>query len=228
MGSKKGCAPTGERAVSRNCTGFRACGPPERVRVILEGMLYLASQSPRRRELLARLGQPFASLDIDVPEQRQPGEPPEDYVRRVAREKAGAGLLQVMAIPGARVIGADTEVVLDDEVFGKPVDGADAAAMLRRLSGRTHQVVSAVSLVSASREMQVVSVSDVSFAELDDAAIAAYVAAGEWEGKAGAYAIQGSAQAFISHLSGSYSGVMGLPLHETARLLGAFGTEATP
>src|SRR3546814_14026453 len=125
MGSKKGWAPTGERAVSRNCAGFRACRPPERVRVILEGMLYLASQSPRRRELLARLGQPFASLDIDVPEQRQPGEPPEDYVRRVAREKAGAGLLQVMAIPGARVIGADTEVVLDDDVFGNTIDRSE-------------------------------------------------------------------------------------------------------
>lgn len=186
-------------------------------------MLYLASQSPRRRELLARLGQPFATLDIDVPEQRQPGEPPEDYVRRVAREKAGAGLLQVMAIPGARVIGADTEVVLDDEVFGKPADAADAAAMLRRLSGRTHQVVSAVSLVSPAREAQVASISEVTFGTLDEAAIAAYLEAGEWQGKAGAYAIQGSAQAFVAHLSGSHSGVMGLPLYETARLLEGFG-----
>jgi MAF protein len=189
-------------------------------------MLYLASQSPRRRELLARLGQPFAALDIDVPEQRQPGEPPEDYVRRVAREKAGAGLLQVMAIPGARVIGADTEVVLDDEVFGKPADAADAAAMLRRLSGRTHRVVSAVSLVSAAREAQVASVSEVTFGALDEAAIAAYLGTGEWQGKAGAYAIQGSAQAFVAHLSGSHSGVMGLPLYETARLLEGFGGEA--
>ena len=182
-------------------------------------MLYLASQSPRRRELLARLGQPFACLDLDVPEQRQPGEPPEDYVRRVAREKAGAGLLQVMAIAGARVIGADTEVVLGDAVFGKPADSADAAAMLRRLSGRTHQVLSAVSLVSADGEWQALSVSEVRFDTLDAAAIEAYVAGDEWQGKAGAYAIQGSAQAFIAHLSGSYSGVMGLPLHETARLL---------
>ena len=196
-----------------------------RVRVILEGMLYLASQSPRRRELLARLGQPFASLDIDVPEQRQPGEPPEDYVRRVAREKAGAGLLQVMAVAGARVIGADTEVVLDDAVFGKPADSADAAAMLARLSGRTHRVVSAVSLVSASREAQVVSISEVTFATLDGAAIDAYVAGGEWQGKAGGYAIQGEAQRFIAHLSGSHSGVMGLPLHETAVLLEGFGAE---
>src|SRR5690606_24594965 len=172
--------------------------------------------------------QPFDCLDIDVPEQRQPGEPPEDYVRRVAREKAGAGLLQVMAIAGARVIGADTEVVLADEVFGKPRDGADAAAMLARLSGRTHRVVSAVSLVSAAREAQVVSVSEVSFCALDQATIDAYVAGGEWQGKAGAYAIQGDAQRFISHLSGSYSGVMGLPLYETARLLEGFGTGGAP
>jgi septum formation protein len=204
-----------------------ACtGSSSRARGILVPMLYLASQSPRRRELLARLGQPFAALDIDVPEQRQPGEPPEDYVRRVAREKAGAGLLQVMAIPGARVIGADTEVVLGDEVFGKPAGAADAAAMLRRLSGRNHQVISAVSLVSAGREAQVVSISEVSFGILDEPAIAAYLEGGEWQGKAGAYAIQGSAQAFVAHLSGSHSGVMGLPLYETARLLGEFGMEA--
>ena len=191
-------------------------------------MLYLASQSPRRRELLAHLGQPFACLDLDVPEQRQPGEPPEDYVRRVAREKAGAGLLQVMAIEGARVIGADTEVVLGDEVFGKPADAVDAAAMLWRLSGRTHDVFSAVSLVSAAREAQVVSMSRVTFAELDQPTVDAYVAGGEWQGKAGAYGIQGSAQAFIAHLSGSHSGVMGLPLHETARLLAGFeGRAAT-
>lgn len=189
-------------------------------------MLYLASQSPRRRELLARLGQPFATLDLDVPEFRDPGEPPEDYVRRVAREKAGAGLLQVMANPGARVIGADTEVVLGDEVFGKPAGAAEAATMLARLSGRTHLVVSAVSLVSAGREAQVVSISEVTFGTLDDAAIAAYVAGGEWQGKAGAYAIQGSAQAFVAHLSGSHSGVMGLPLYETAKLLGDFDSHA--
>lgn len=189
-------------------------------------MLYLASQSPRRRELLARLGLAFAPLDIDVPEQRQPGEPPEDYVRRVAREKAGAGLLQVVAVDGAHVLGADTEVVLDDEVFGKPRDAADAAAMLRRLSGRTHRVISAVSLVSAGREAQAVSVSEVTFAGLSDAQIAAYVATGEPFGKAGAYAIQGGGEAFIARLSGSYSGVMGLPLHETAGLLRDFGIDS--
>ena len=186
-------------------------------------MLLLASRSPRRSELLARLGLDFGVLDIDIPEQRQASEAPEEYGRRVAREKAGAGLLRVVAVPDAVVLGADTEVVLDDEVFGKPRDDDDAAAMLRRLSGRTHRVVTAVSLVSASREMQAVSVSEVTFAELSDAAIASYVAAGEPRGKAGGYAIQGAAQAFITHLSGSYSGVMGLPLYETATLLRAFG-----
>jgi septum formation protein len=186
-------------------------------------MLHLASQSPRRRELLARLGLAFGVLDIDVAERRQPTEAPEDYVRRVAREKAGAGLLQVMQAPDGLVIGADTEVVLGNEVFGKPRDASDAAAMLRRLSGRTHRVLSAVSVVSAGREMQALSESEVTFAELGDAAIDAYVASGEPEGKAGGYAIQGIAQMFIPRLSGSYSGVMGLPLFETAQLLRAFG-----
>ncbi len=186
-------------------------------------MLHLASQSPLRRELLARLGVDFGVVDVDVPEQRAPGEPPEDYVRRVDREKAGAGLLEVVAVPGALVLGADTEVVLDDEVFGKPRDGADAAAMLRRLSGRTHEVISAVSLVSAGREAQVVCISQVSFAPLDEREIAAYVASGEPMGRAGAYAIQGGAERFVRRLEGSYSGVMGLPLHETAALLHGFG-----
>lgn len=185
-------------------------------------MLYLASQSPRRRELLARLGRPFATLDLDVPEERQPGEPADDYVRRVAREKAGAGLLEVVAIPGARVLAADTEVVLDDDVFGKPRDAADAAGMLRRLSGRTHRVVTVAWLVSAAREAEARSVSEVTFGELDDATIETYLAGDEWQGKAGAYAIQGAAQAFIAHLSGSHSGVMGLPLYETARLFEGF------
>lgn len=185
-------------------------------------MLHLASQSPRRRELLGRLGLAFGVLDVDVPERRETGEAPLDYVRRVAREKAGAGLLRVVGVPDAIVLGADTEVVLDDEVFGKPRDDRDAAAMLRRLSGRTHEVISVVSLVSASREEQAVSVSQVTFAAMSDADIAAYVATGEPTGKAGAYAIQGRSQVFIAHLSGSYSGVMGLPLFETAELLARF------
>ena len=186
-------------------------------------MLHLASQSPRRAELLTRLGLDFGRIDLDIPEHRQPGESAPEYVRRVAREKAGAGLLKVMAVPGAVVLGADTEVVLGDEVFGKPADAADAAAMLRRLSGRCHQVITAVSLVSAAREAQAVSVSEVCFAELSEDDIAAYVGSGEAMGKAGAYAIQGRAEQYVTRLSGSYSGVMGLPLHETAKLLREFG-----
>lgn len=190
-------------------------------------MLYLASQSPRRAELLTRLGLTFGRIDLDLPEQRQPNEPATDYVRRVAREKAGAGLLKVTGTAGAVVLGADTEVILDDEVFGKPVDAADAAAMLRRLSGRTHQAVSAVSVVSASREAQALVVTEVSFAELDDDEIAAYVASGEAMGKAGAYGIQGRAEQFVTRLAGSYSAVMGLPLYETSRLLRDFGIHPT-
>lgn len=188
-------------------------------------MLYLASRSPRRRELLGRLGLEPRLLDLDIPEVRQASESAFDYVRRVAREKAGAGLLEVVGVPGALVLAADTEVVLDDEVFGKPVDAADAARMLSRLSGRTHQVVSVVWLMSAAREAQAVSVSEVTFAALTPAQLDGYVACGEWAGKAGAYAIQGRAEAFVTRLEGSYSGVMGLPVHETAMLLAEFGID---
>jgi septum formation protein len=191
-------------------------------------MLHLASKSPRRRELLGRLGLPFGIIDLDIPEERAPGEPAEDYVRRVAREKAGAGLLTVMTNPSAVVLGSDTEVVLDDEVFGKPADAEDAASMLRKLSGRAHQVISAVSLVSQARELQTVSISDVTFAALTEAQIAGYLAGDEWQGKAGAYAIQGFAETFITRLSGSYTGVMGLPIYETAMLLRQFGLEPMP
>ncbi len=185
-------------------------------------MLYLASRSPRRTQLLARLDRPFRALDLDVPEVRAAGETAQDYVRRVAIDKARAGLALVAGDPDAVVLGADTEVVLDGEVFGKPVDAADAAAMLRRLSGRTHQVMTAAALVADGAEQVVMVVSEVSFIALDAAAIAAYVASGEPMGKAGAYAIQGGAERYIRHLAGSYSGVMGLPLQQTEQLLQAF------
>lgn len=209
--------------VSRNGVEYRPRSGAGAVQGMLPAMLHLASKSPRRRELLGRLGLRFGVLDLDIPEQRAPREPADDYVRRVAREKAGAGLLQVMATPAAVVIGADTEVILDDEVFGKPQDAEDAARMLRRLSGRTHRVVSAVSVISRDVERQAVSVSEVTFAALTEAQIAGYVATGEAEGKAGAYGIQGRAEVFVTRLLGSYSGVMGLPLHETAVLLAEFG-----
>ena len=185
-------------------------------------MLYLASRSPRRTQLLARLDRPFRALDLDVPEVRAAGETAQDYVRRVAIDKARAGLAVVAGDLDAVVLGADTEVVLDGEVFGKPVDAADAAAMLRRLSGRTHQVMTAAALVADGAEQAVMVVSEVSFIVLDEAAIAAYVASGEPMGKAGAYAIQGGAERYIRHLAGSYSGVMGLPLQQTEQLLQAF------
>ena len=178
-------------------------------------MLFLASQSPRRRQLLGQLGFDFSPLDVEVSEVVAPGESPEDYVRRVAREKAGAGLLKVAAAPGA--------VVLDGAVFGKPVNAADAARMLRRLSGREHQVLSALCCASAGREQTVLQCSRVRFAALSEADTEGYLAAGEWQGKAGAYAIQGRAAAFVAHLDGSYSGVMGLPLHEASVLLRGFG-----
>lgn len=191
-------------------------------------MLHLASKSPRRRELLRMLGLDFGILDLDLPEVPAPSEPAEDYVRRVAREKAGAGLLQLAGQPIAVVLGADTEVVLEGRIFGKPVDADDAAAMLRSLSGRSHAVISAVSMVSAARELHAVSISEVTFARLDEDDIRTYLDTREWDGKAGAYAIQGMAQRFISRLSGSYSGVMGLPLHETSMLLKQFGLLPAP
>jgi septum formation protein len=185
-------------------------------------MLYLASKSPRRLELLRQLGIDPELLDVNVAEQRQPGEPALDYVNRVAREKAGAGLLEVMSVPGALVLGADTEVVLEDVVYGKPANADDAARMLRELSGRGHRVITVVWVMSADREEHAISQSRVEMAPLDDDDIAAYLASGEWQGKAGAYAIQGRAGAFIRELRGSHSSVMGLPLHETSELLRKF------
>lgn len=189
-------------------------------------MLYLASQSPRRRQLLEQIGLAARVLDVDVPEQRAVGEAPEDYVSRVARDKAHAGFALVAHEPGAVVIGADTEVVLDERVFGKPTDAADARRMLSDLSGRAHRAISVVWCIGAGAEASATSCSEVRFAVLDAATIDAYVASGEAIGRAGAYAIQGRAAAFIEHLSGSYSGVMGLPLHETAVLLKRFGVAA--
>ena len=190
-------------------------------------MLYLASQSPRRRELLAQIGVDFEIINVEVPEVRAADESPRAYVERVARAKARAGLQAVAAHdPEPVVLGADTEVVLDGKVFGKPRDAGDAAAMLRALSNRGHAVISVVCCVTAAAESIAISESAVTFADLDDRTIEAYVATGEPFGKAGAYAIQGRAAAFIAHLSGSYPGVMGLPLFETARLLRGAGIAA--
>jgi nucleoside triphosphate pyrophosphatase len=189
-------------------------------------LLYLCSKSPRRRQLLEQIGLRFGTVDVDVPEVRASNEPPEDYVSRVAREKAGAGLLKLSGVVGAVVLGADTEVVLDNEVFGKAVDEAHAADMLRRLSGRTHRVLSAVWCVNAGGEDHVLSITEVKFSALSESQIRSYVGTDEWVGKAGAYGIQGRAEAFVAHLNGSYSGVMGLPLFETTQLLEKFGIRA--
>lgn len=191
--------------------------------------LYLASKSPRRRQLLEQLGVAFQVLDVEIPEVPEPGETPSDYVRRLALDKARAGLTALESAPASAaaqapdgdvwVLGSDTEVVLDGEVFGKPADADDAVAMLRRLSGREHEVLTAVCLAGPGGREVAVCATRVRFAALDATAIRVYVATGEPFGKAGAYAIQGRAGAFVSHLSGSYSGVMGLPLYETAALL---------
>lgn len=186
--------------------------------------LYLASKSPRRRQLLEQLGVEFEVLDVDIPEMPVPGESPVAYVERLARQKAAAGraALPASATEHGWVLGSDTEVVLDGEIFGKPADDGDAVAMLCRLAGHEHQVLTGVCLVGppgSGPAASMVCTTRVRFAALDDTAIRVYVATGEPFGKAGAYAIQGRAGAFVSHLSGSYSGVMGLPLYETAALL---------
>lgn len=185
-------------------------------------MIYLASQSPRRQELLGQLQVDFDVIDVDVHEQRQELEKPWDYVNRVAREKAGKGLMSLAGNPHAVVLGADTDVVLDDAVLGKPDSAEQAFAMLRALSGRSHEVITAVWLMSAGQEAHRVVSSRVRFAEIGDAEIRSYIATGEPFGKAGAYAVQGRAAAFIAAIEGSYSGIMGLPLHETSVLLKQF------
>lgn len=187
--------------------------------------LILASASPRRAELLQQIGLRFVVHPADVPELVQPGEAAADYARRIALDKARAGWTQALARGESAlpVLGADTDVVLDGRILGKPRDRADALAMLAALSGREHQVYSAVALKHGAQEALVLSVSRVSFAVITPAQAQAYWDSGECQGKAGAYAIQGRGACFVRELQGSYSGVVGLPLHETAALLEQFG-----
>ncbi|WP_439836008.1 Maf family protein [Aeromonas caviae] len=182
-----------------------------------ELQLYLASGSPRRHELLTRLGYRFEALKLDVPELRNDGEKPQDYVCRLARDKAMAG---VAAAPTALpVLGADTIVVLGERVLEKPSDLLDAKDMLEALSGRVHQVMTAVALATPERcDVRLVT-TNVAFRKLDEAEIEAYWRTGEPCDKAGAYAIQGIAGKFVSRLEGSYSAVVGLPLLETDLLI---------
>lgn len=184
--------------------------------------IYLASASPRRRELLEQIGVRYELLRVDVPELRDPAESPEEYVLRVALAKARAGLGLLEAGDSRPVLGADTEVVLDGEVLGKPRDRDDAIGMLQRLAGREHLVLSGVALVAGEQEQSRLSVSHVRFRLIGDDEALAYWHTGEPADKAGGYAIQGQAATFIERLEGSYSGVMGLPLFETTQLLAQF------
>ena len=189
--------------------------------------IYLASASPRRRELLHQIGVAFEVLPGAPAQQAEEierviaAESPSAYVRRVAAAKLDAALDRRLrlALPAAPVLAADTTVALGGTILGKPVDAADAARMLRALSGRTHRVLTAVALAHGSRRPVVLSVSRVQFARLTPGQIEAYVATGEPFDKAGGYGIQGAAGAFARRIEGSYSGIMGLPLYETARLL---------
>jgi septum formation protein len=197
-------------------------------------MIYLASRSPRRRDLLQQIGVKYepllfregTRLDNETSEDALPGEQPDDYVRRVTELKAEAAWERVVMRRGLQrkpVLAADTTVALAGEILAKPVDKADAERMLKLLSGTQHRVLTAVALKFDDRFRLEVSESLVTFAPLDDERIAAYIASGEPFDKAGGYGIQGKAGAFVQRLEGSYTGVMGLPLFETARLLREFG-----
>ena len=198
----------------------------------LQPRIYLASQSPRRRELLKQIGVYFEMLllrseshgNLEVDEAPQTGEQPEEYVRRICLAKVAAGCeaLKQRILPLFPVLAADTTVALDGRIFGKPDDEKHAAQMLRELSGREHQVLSAVAISLEAHSEIAVSVSTVRFAKLTDERIQRYLLTREYTDKAGGYGIQGHAGAFIEHLEGSYSGVMGLPLFETVQLLRQF------
>jgi septum formation protein len=180
----------------------------------------LASVSPRRRALLAQIGVRYLVSAADIDETLRPGEPAAEYVVRMARDKALSVRAHGTALP---VLAADTTVVVDEVICGKPRDEADCIAMLQRLSARTHQVLTAVALAGALGVAERLSASAVRFRALSTAECVAYWRSGEPRDKAGGYAIQGHGAVFIEHLSGSYSGVMGLPLFETAQLLQAAG-----
>ena len=185
--------------------------------------LYLASGSPRRRELLRQIGIRFERIDAPIDETALAAEAPLDYVQRLALAKARAGLNAIGGQATQPVLGADTTVVIDNDMLGKPGDRAEGLSMLARLSGREHLVYSAVALVQNSRERCVVQTSRVRLRKLSEAERLHYWQTGEPADKAGAYAIQGLGAAFVEHLQGSHSGVMGLPLFETIELLNAFG-----
>jgi len=182
--------------------------------------IVLASASPRRKQLLEMLGVPFRVVAPQVDETRRDGEAPDVYVVRLARAKAGAVAARE---PGDVVLGADTAVVVGDEVLGKPSSAADAIAMLTKLRGRTHQVFTGVALTAGDRTEHALDVTDVTFRALTDELVAAYVRTGEPMDKAGAYAVQGQGAALIEGIRGDFFGVMGLPLRLVLDLLERFG-----
>jgi septum formation protein len=184
--------------------------------------IYLASRSPRRQELLRQVGVRFEVVDAGVAEQPQPGQSPADYAGAMALAKARAAR-PPRPLP---VLGADTDVVVDGEILGKPAGRDEALAMLARLSNRTHEVYSGVAVVHGARAETALSVTRVSFGAITPAQAAAYWDSGEPADKAGAYAIQGLGARFVREIHGSYSGVVGLPLYETLELLGRFGVRA--
>ncbi|MGX0888124.1 septum formation protein [Pseudomonas sp. ADAK2 TE3594] len=185
--------------------------------------LYLASGSPRRRELLTQIGVSFSVISADIDETPLPEESPSAYVERLARGKAEAGHETIVSDADFCVLGADTAVVLDGKILGKPVDEADACAMLMLLSGREHEVLTAIAVRNGERCESLVVRSLVRFRNIDPDEAAAYWASGEPRDKAGGYGIQGLGAVFVAGLNGSYSAVVGLPLCETCELLGHFG-----
>ncbi|MHA6141635.1 Maf family protein [Pseudomonas mohnii] len=185
--------------------------------------LYLASGSPRRRELLTQIGVPFSAVSADIDETPLAHESPSAYVERLARGKAAAGRDVVQSGAPFCVLGADTAVVLDGKILGKPVDEADACAMLKMLSGCEHEVLTAIAVLEGERCESRVVRSVVRFRPISSDEATAYWASGEPKDKAGGYGIQGLGAVFVAGLNGSYSAVVGLPLCETAELLGHFG-----
>lgn len=181
--------------------------------------IILASQSPRRLQLLTQLGIECIVQPADADESILPGEAPEAYVLRVTMDKAHKVLAQQPEALRMPILAADTTVALDGHIFGKPAGDDEAAEMLKAFSGRTHEVHTAIAVVTPKRMLTAVNTTHVTFCSLSDAMIAAYLATGEHRDKAGSYAIQGHAGAWAKHMSGSYTGVMGLPLYETAQLL---------
>ena len=204
--------------------------------MVMQPQIYLASQSPRRRDLLKQIGVNFRVLLMrndprrlsDVDETPLQLEMPADYVQRICKAKARTGWHSLLSrdLPKLPVLSADTIVTLDNKIIGKPRDRADAAAMLRLLSGRKHRVLSAVALILDERLEMRLSTTDVTFSTLSEEGIQRYLLSDEAHDKAGAYGIQGIGGAFVQRIEGSYSGVVGLPLYETVELLQSFGYNA--